>query len=217
MDRFFDSNNPLMRILSRMVDLAVLNIMTLVFSLPIVTIGASLTAMNFVLLHMRRGEETYVWKMFLQSFRENLKQGIPLGLIYVVYAAAVAADLMILHMMDSRAATWLMLFITFVSFIVLVSAVYACALQARFENTIRGTLANAWKLMIGNLLQSALMLIIWVLWCVVMVLWHKAAGALFLLFGLSIPGLLCTILYDPIFRRLEKRIEKKLAERQNDE
>jgi hypothetical protein len=61
------------------------------------------------------------------------------------------------------------------------------------------------------------MLIIWVLWCVVMVLWHKAAGALFLLFGLSIPGLLCTILYDPIFRRLEKRIERKLAERQNNE
>lgn len=197
-----------MRFLSRMVDLAVLNLMTIVFAVPIVTAGASMSALNYVLLRIRRGNDTYVWKMFLQSFRENLKQGIPLGLIYVAYGAAVSADLMILHMMDSRWATWLMLFITFLSFIVLVSGVYAFALQSRFANTVRGTIANAWKMLLGNPLQTILMAAIWILWCVVLLLWNKAAPILILLYGLSIPGLLCTVLYEPLFRKLERRIEK---------
>ncbi len=60
MDKFFDSGNPVMRFLSRLVDLAILNIMTVVYALPLITAGASLTAMNYVLLHLYRRDETYV-------------------------------------------------------------------------------------------------------------------------------------------------------------
>ncbi|MBQ6592912.1 MAG: YesL family protein [Solobacterium sp.] len=203
MDRFFDSNNPLMRFLSRLVDLAVLNLLTLLCCVPVITAGASFSAMNYVLLKLFRRKETYVWKMFLQSFKANLRQGIPLGLIYIAYAAAVSADLFILHMMDSRAATWLMLFITFVSFIVLVSAVYTFALQARFENTIRGTLSNAWKLLVGYPGRSAGMLVVWVCWALILLVWHHIAGGIFLLYGFSLPGIVCAVIYDPIFMTMD--------------
>ena len=52
MDRFFDANNPIMKFLSRLVDMAVLNLMTIAGMIPIVTAGASITAMNNVLIHL---------------------------------------------------------------------------------------------------------------------------------------------------------------------
>ena len=64
MDKFFDSENPVMRFLSRLVDLAVLNIVTVIYSLPLVTFGGAMAAMNYVLLHLVRGDETYVIRMF---------------------------------------------------------------------------------------------------------------------------------------------------------
>ena len=72
MDRFFDANNPLMRFLSWLVDLVIINVLTIVCAVPIVTAGASFTAMNYVLLHKARDNETYIGKMFFHSFRDNL-------------------------------------------------------------------------------------------------------------------------------------------------
>ena len=85
MKKFFDSNNPLMRFLALMVDLVIINLMTLVFMIPIVTTGGSLAAMNYVLLHLHRKDETYVMKMFIKSFKENFKQGIPEGLLHLIF------------------------------------------------------------------------------------------------------------------------------------
>lgn len=207
MDRFFDADNPLMQFLSRAVDLAVLNLLTLLFSLPVVTAGASLSAMNYVLLRIRRGEETYIWKMFLKAFRENLRQGSLLGLVYLIFAAVAGADLLILRSVGSRRATGMMFFLTFLSLIVLVSAVYTFALQARFANTIRGTLLNAWKLLVGYPLRTVGILAVWILWAVILVLGNQGMVFLYVLYGLSVPGQLCTILYDPIFRKLEREAE----------
>ena len=109
MDKFFDANNPVMRFLARLVDLAVLNVMTVVFAIPIVTLGASLTAMNYVLLHLYRRDETYVTKMFIKSFKDNLRQGIPEGLIVIAAALITAVDLWVLHASGSRVITMMMM------------------------------------------------------------------------------------------------------------
>lgn len=204
MDRFFDSDNPLMKFLSRVVDLAVLNLMTVACMIPVVTAGASLTAMNNVLIHLVRKDETYVWKMFLKSFRQNLKQGIGLGLIFMLLAAFVAGDLLILHAIDSKASTVLMIMITVVSACILVVGVYAFALMARYENSIKGTLINAVKLAISHVPRSLVMIVIWVLLAVGLWFIRGIAMLAFVIYGLSLPGLLCTLLYDPIFRKMEK-------------
>ena len=83
MDRFFDSENPVMKFLSRLVDLAVLNILTVFTSALIITAGGAITAMNHVLLHLVRKDETYVTRMFWSSFKTNFRQGIPEGLLVV--------------------------------------------------------------------------------------------------------------------------------------
>ena len=203
MDKFFDSDNPVMKFLARLVDLVVLNVITILYLVPVVTAGGALTAMNYVLFHLNREDESYVIKMFRKSFRANFKQGIPEGLLALAAAGITAVDLLALHGSESRLATLMMISITIIAVLMFVTCVYMFALQSRYENTVSGTILNAVRLAISNLPRSAGMAVIWLVWILILVYLYKAASLFFLIFGLSLPGYLCTMLYDRIFEDLE--------------
>ena len=203
MDKFFDSNNPVMRFLSRLVDLVILNVLTIVYSLPLITAGGALTAMNYVLLHLHRGDETYIIRMFRKSFRENFRQGIPEGLLVLAAAAITAVDMLALHGSESRTATLMMIVITVIAVMIFVTSVYMFALQSRYENTVIQTIINAARLAVTYLPRSAGMAVIWLVWILMLVYLYKAASLFFLMFGLSLPGYLCTMLYNRVFEDLE--------------
>jgi uncharacterized membrane protein YesL len=208
MEKFFDSDNPVMRFLARLVDLAVLNILTVCTSFLIVTAGGALTAMNHVLLHLVRKDETYVTRMFWSSFKSNFKQGIPEGLLVLAVAMITAVDLWALHGSESRIATVLMIAVTIIAMFLAVTFVYMFALQSRYENTVRGTIINAFSLAIGNLPKTALMLVVWLVWALILVYLNKAAPGFFLIYGLTLPGYLCAMLYNGVFNNLETKENK---------
>lgn len=203
MEKFFDSENPVMRFLSRLVDLVIVNFLTLLYSLPLITAGGALTAMNNVLLHFVRGDETYTVRMFRKSFRTNFRQGIPEGLLVLAVACVTAVDMWALHGSESRLATLMMFIITIIAVMVFVTCIYMFALQSRYENTVGGTILNALRLMVGNLPRSAAMLVIWLIWIAILIYIRGAAPIAFLTFGLSLPGYLCAMLYSRIFEDLE--------------
>ncbi len=204
MDKFFDSGNPVMKFLARLVDLAVLNIFTVLYSIPLVTAGGAMAAMNHVLLHLVRKDETYVIRMFKDSFRENFRQSIPEGLLVILIGIITAVDMWALHGSESRLMTLMMIIITIVAVFIFVTAVYMFALQSRYENTVKGTIVNAVRLSLGNLPRTAGMALAWIAWVLVLVYLHKAAPLAFLLYGFTLPGYLCAMLYDGIFRDLEE-------------
>ena len=206
MDRFFDANNPVMRFLARIVDLAVLNLMTLACMIPIVTAGPAITAMNNVLIHLVRKDETYVWKMFIASFRQNLKQGIGLGLLYTAIFAVAGLELVMLHSIDAKSSTMFMIIITVIGICVFGVGIYTFALLSRFENTVRGTLVNAATLALGHILRTLGMLAICAAWAAFLWFAHGIT-LLVLLYGLTIPGYLCVMVYNPIFETMESNEE----------
>jgi uncharacterized membrane protein YesL len=203
MDKFFDSDNPLMRILSRLVDLVVLNILTVCTSLLIITAGGAMAAMNNVLLHLVRRDETYVTKMFWTSFKKNFRQGISEGLLVIGIAGITAVDLMAMRGSESKIATLMMIVITIIAVFIFVICIYMFALQSRYENTVMGTITNAVKLAVGNLPKSALMALTWLIWILVLVYLHQAASTFFMIFGLTLPGYICAMLYNKVFEALE--------------
>ena len=71
--KFFNLDSPVMQALGKMADLMWLNILTLIFCIPVVTVGASLTAMHYMALKIVRNEECYITKGFFKSFKENFK------------------------------------------------------------------------------------------------------------------------------------------------
>ena len=160
MDRFFDANNPVMKALSRMVDMAVLNLMTIACMIPIVTAGASITAMNNVLIHIVRKDETYVWKMFLTSFRQNLKQGIWMTLLLILLCIVLYVDLNISRNTSITLGPLLSLLLLALFCVFAMVASYLFPLQAQFENTIRGTLKNALFMSIWHLPYTLVILLL---------------------------------------------------------
>ena len=77
----FDINGKFFKTLTKAGDFIILTLLAMVCSIPVITIGASLTAVFYAALKMARDEEGYVWKEFFKSFKQNLKQSILIELI----------------------------------------------------------------------------------------------------------------------------------------
>ena len=74
MGRFFNMDNKFFVFMGRIADLCMLNILCIVCCIPVITAGASLTAVYYVTMKMVRNEESYIFKGFIQAFKENFKK-----------------------------------------------------------------------------------------------------------------------------------------------
>ena len=70
----FEEGSPFQGFLNKVTDLLILNLVTLLLCLPVITAGAALTAMHYVLLKMVRGEEGYIVKSFFRAFKREFRQ-----------------------------------------------------------------------------------------------------------------------------------------------
>ena len=66
MDKLFNMDNKFFTVMGHVADLMILNIVFLICCLPVVTIGASLTALHYVTLKMARNEESYIVRSFFK-------------------------------------------------------------------------------------------------------------------------------------------------------
>ena len=57
-----------------------LNLLTVLFSIPIITIPAALCGMNRVLIKLTVEGNCFLWTEFIQEFKANLFKGLPFGL-----------------------------------------------------------------------------------------------------------------------------------------
>lgn len=84
MERFFRSDNAVMRALSKIFDIAWLSIVYILFCIPIVTAGAATTALYYVAAKVLRHDRSYVWTEFWRSFRQNF---VPATVIWLICLA----------------------------------------------------------------------------------------------------------------------------------
>jgi len=214
MGRFFNLDSPVMRFLSRMADVMILNILVLVTCLPIITIGASLSAMHYVLIKMVRDEETYIFKMYFKSFRENFVQGTILWFILMIIGAIFGVDAYIFVNGGTSGIVFpwaVIVAVLAVVVIFLMTSMYVFPLQARFVNTVGKTLKNAFLMMILNFPKSVLMLLLYAV-PVVLFLTSSFAMPFLIMFGVSGPALGAVYLYRKIFERFEPEAEAITAD-----
>ena len=69
----FQYDSPLMSALNKITDIILLNLCTLICCIPIITIGASLTAAHYTALKMHRDTDNYVIKNFWLKMEINVK------------------------------------------------------------------------------------------------------------------------------------------------
>lgn len=127
-----------------------LNLLWLLCSIPIITIGASTTALYYVCLKIVRNEEQYVIPMFFRSFRENFKQATQLWLIMLGAGILLGADgYIVYHLRSSTtgaaAVLWTLLFALLIAASVLyvIILLYVFPLTASVINTNKAMLRNS--------------------------------------------------------------------------
>lgn len=98
MGKLFRIDSPFYQAMSELFDLVAMNLMFLLTSVPIVTIGAGLTALHSVGLKQAMGEEPPIVKTYFLEFRNNFRQAtltwIPLLVlgIFLLYDYFLAAN-----------------------------------------------------------------------------------------------------------------------------
>lgn len=143
MNKWFRLDSPIMMGLSRLSDLVIVSFLWFVCCLPIVTIGASTTAMYYVLMKVVRDEEDVkLIPTFFQGFKSNFKQATVMNLISLVLGAILLADAYYWFFGQGSMATisFAIFFAAFVWLVCIMS--YAYPLQAQFYNTVKQTLIN---------------------------------------------------------------------------
>ncbi|MBQ7944193.1 MAG: YesL family protein [Lachnospiraceae bacterium] len=140
--KFFDVDGALYKFMSRLLDMLKLNILWIIFSLPIVTCGAATVAAFKVTLRMVDDTEGYVGRQFIDAFKENWKQGIPLGLLAMLGSYVVYLDFEIARVTEGDSA-WFFAFGILAIFLLVMGFIYAFPLSARYENTLIGTIKNS--------------------------------------------------------------------------
>ena len=146
----FDLDNPVMRFLSRVADILTLNLLFVVCSIPVFTVGASITALYYCCFKMKDEEEGYLTRRFFKSFKENFKQATIMWLILLAFLMLLLAELVIFRSVPGSNGTIgrAAIIVGLIFWFLIMS--YSFALLSRFYNTIRNTFVNAVLLMFGN-------------------------------------------------------------------
>lgn len=202
MGSIFNLDNPVWSFMGRVADLVILNILAIVCSIPVVTIGASWTAMYYVAIRIVKREEGYVIRDFFRSFRRNFKQATIIWLLVIAVAAVFGGDIMIYRMMPDQIPKWIMIVISILAFLALGTAIYVFPLLARFENTTKNMIKNAFVLAVVDIPFTLVFIVLMVLPAAVAVFVVELAPFLLML-GVSLPAYLSAKLFVRIFHKLE--------------
>lgn len=94
--RFFSYDSKFGQLFLKLAYGCCLNVLWLICCLPIVTIGASTTALYYTSFKIAKDEGSYITTMFFRSFKQNFKQATIIWLIMLVTGLVIVADAVLL-------------------------------------------------------------------------------------------------------------------------
>lgn len=195
--KLFNPDNALMITMSQVTDCIFLSLFWVLGCFPLITVGASSTALYDAVYHGFRKGDKHSWVRFLRTFRSNLKASI---LPTVVYLAIIFAGAWLLIRVWNAAVWEQVSFAMFSAAAFLIMLVLGMLsvlfpLLSRFENSFSGLLRNTVLLSLANLPRT---LALGMLNGISILLTVKFIFPLFFLPALA--SLLSTLLLEPMFR-----------------
>lgn len=91
--RFFKSDAPLFKIMSGLMELAECNVLFLLCSLPVVTMGAAYTALSACCFDIAREEGRFSVSFFFRTFWRALRPSLPVWIIGAVLEALLFCNI----------------------------------------------------------------------------------------------------------------------------
>ena len=185
----------------KLFDVMILGFLWILCSLPLITVGASCTALYYAIVKCIKNHEGYVSRAFFHSFRQNL---VPATILWVVFAGvSFLMQLNIGILMEKTEGYAGLFFIVLYAFVSVYAAIAACY---AFPALSRYDMPAGWILkislyMVGRYFLTSLMLVL-ILVCFGAFIWKVP---LLILFA---PGPMTFLMSEFLERVLGKHVQK---------
>lgn len=212
----FNYDNPVWRFIGKLGDLILLNILWVICSIPVFTIGASTTAVYYVTLKLSRDEEDSTIRSFFRSFKSNFGQATGIWLILLAVGLVLGVDFWFFSTRQMAMNNVLGAVLSAVSggllLIYLFTVTYVFALQARFYNSVKRTIFNAFFMSIRHLVYTVGMIVAdgaLVGASFLSLLYLPQIFIVFLLFGMPLIAFANSYFFTVIFKKYIEEDEKE--------
>lgn len=152
-------DSPFMQKMTSITNLMILNILWIICSLPIITMGAATTAMYSVLFAYRRKETDSVFKPFFVALKQNFLRSTLCWLILLVLGVALAYDAILL-IYGAEFQLFLCIPVIIVAVLVAITGVYMFPQIAMFDNKPWAMVKNGFLLFLLYPFQSIAIIIL---------------------------------------------------------
>ena len=206
MSRFFNPDNPVMEFIAKIFDLVILNLIFIFSCVPIITIGASTSALSYVTLKMVRGEDPYIWRNFWKSFRQNFKQGTLVWIFSILIFIFFGMDFYIINSQNTSLFAVVRILLWIVCAVALSVFLYVFPVSSHFVCTTKQALKNALLMTFGHLPYTLMMLALAGLLLFLCSSSSKLFAMIVVLSGIcgfSVVSFVYSIMFDRIFQKYE--------------
>lgn len=206
MSRFFNPDNPVMEFIAKIFDLVILNLIFIFSCVPIITIGASTSALSYVTFKMVRGEDPYIWRNFWKSFRQNFKQGTLVWIFSILIFIFLGMDFYIINSQNTSLFAVVRILLWIVCAVALSVFLYVFPVISHFVCTTKQALKNALLMTFGHLPYTLMMLALAGLLLFLCSSSNKLFAMIVVLSGIcgfSVVSFVYSIMFDRIFQKYE--------------
>ncbi len=155
MGNIFRWDSPFAQKIAMVGNLVILNILWIICSLPIITMGAATTAMYYTVFQYQTNDEDEVFRPFFRAFGKNFLQSTLLWLPILAVGALMTFNVRYLFAYGGSNLLWIVIFI--VSIIYLMLQPQLLPQIARFETKLGTVIQNAALLTILHMPSAFLM------------------------------------------------------------
>ena len=210
MNRFFNPENSVLNFFGKVLDCVWLNILWLLCCLPVVTIGPATAALYYCTLKLAEDRKCSLTQDFFHSFRQNLKEGSLLTLLFLGLGACLFIDGRFFFHMRYNGPLYVAGFCIFVFLLAIyvLDLIYVFPLLSRFDNTPKNMIRNAFVIAVRFLIVSFLMIAV----DAVVIFVTVRFFAPLLLIGGGLAALINSYLLKTVFAYVEASQEKAISE-----
>ncbi len=201
----FRYDSPLMQLLSRAADLIWVNLLVLVCSIPVFTIGASLSAMSSVIYKILHHEDVMVTREFFKAFGKNFKQATIVWMIIFLIEGVLAYDVYYSRQIGTAFSEAMKTVAIVMAVIVFALMLYIFPLQAHYYNKTKELFKNAAIICVVHPIRTILMIAVqaFLVALGVLIFFDYKFIPLLVAFGISLPWYFCACIYMPVFDKLD--------------
>ena len=208
MKNLLSLDSPIIQFMEHVADFFILNLLTVLCCIPLITAGAALTAHSKIMQSIVMKEEQPVLRAYFRAFGQNFKQATVFWLAALVLIVLYALDYFVIRVYFDGALAQITGWVLGILGVMATGILcYAFHFIARYENTVKEHFRNSFVMTVGELPRTLLLVLLALLPLILAIISLElffTSMFLWFTFGISIVLFCQAMILKPVFLRLEQ-------------